>query len=79
MSKSGFLTVDLHGCDQYQAKIKLDATFRRAGRDIYQIRVIHGYNNGTILRDLTRTYQNHAKVKRMKTGNGDTVFILREI
>ena len=79
MAKSGFFTVDLHGCNQYQAEIKLNSAFRCAGRDVYRIRVIHGHNGGTILRDLTRTYQNNPKVKRMIPGTGDTVFILKEI
>lgn len=79
MNKSGIVTVDLHGCNQYQAEIKLDSAFRRAGRGVYQIRVVHGHNSGTVLRDLTRTYQNHPKVKRMIPGAGDTIFILRKI
>lgn len=79
MSKSGFLTIDLHGCNQYQAEIKLDSAFRRAGRGVYQIRVVHGHNSGTVLRDLTRTYQNSPKVKRMIPGAGDTIFVLKEI
>ncbi|MGM9567314.1 MAG: Smr/MutS family protein [Clostridia bacterium] len=79
MGKNGFLTVDLHGCNQYQAKIRLDSAFRRAGGDVYRIRVIHGHNGGTVLRELTRTYENHPKVKRMIAAAGETVFILREI
>lgn len=79
MIKSGFLTIDLHGCNQYQAEIKLDSAFRRAGRDVYQIRVIHGHNSGTVLRDLARTYQNNHKVKRMISGAGETIFVLKEI
>lgn len=39
-------------------------SFRRAGRDVYQIRMIHGHNGGTVLRDLARTYQNNPKVKK---------------
>lgn len=79
MNQNGFLTIDLHGCNQYQAKIKLDHTFRRAGTGVYQIRVIHGHNNGTVLRELTHSYQNNPKVKRMLPGDGETAFILREL
>lgn len=78
MNQGGILTIDLHGLNEYQAKIKLDSVFRQAGKDVYQIRVIHGCNSGIVLRDLTRTYRTREKVKRMIAGNGDTVFILRE-
>ena len=79
MGKDGILTVDLHGYNQYQAKIRLDSAFRRVGREVYRIRVIHGHNGGTALRELTRTYETHPKVKRMIATEGDTTFILREI
>ena len=79
MGKDGILTVDLHGCNQYQAKIRLDSAFRRVGREVYRIRVIHGHNGGTVLRELTRTYETHPKVKRMIVTAGETVFVLREI
>ena len=79
MGKEGILTVDLHGCNQYQARIRLDSAFRRVGREVYRIRVIHGHNGGTVLRELTRAYENHPKVKRMIAAEGDTTFILREI
>ena len=79
MGRDSILTVDLHGCNQYQAKIRLDSAFRRVGREVYRIRVIHGHNGGTALRELTRTYENHPKVKRMTVTEGDTTFILREI
>ena len=79
MGRDSILTVDLHGCNQYQAKIRLDSAFRRVGREVYRIRVIHGHNGGTALRELTRTYETHPKVKRMIAAEGDTTFILREI
>lgn len=79
MAQKGFLTIDLHGDNQYQARIKLDHAFRQAGRDIYQIRVIHGYHSGTALRELTHTYQTNPKVKRMIPAAGNTTFILREL
>ena len=41
--------------------------------------MIHGHNGGTALRELTRTYETHPKVKRMIAAEGDTTFILREI
>lgn len=47
--------------------------------EVYRIRVIHGHNGGTALRELTRTYETHPKVKRMIAAEGDTTFILREI
>ena len=47
------VTLDLHGKTQYQAKIALEAQLRRS-RGVYRIHVVHGYHNGTALRDLVR-------------------------
>ena len=83
MGKDSILTVDLHGCNQYQAKIRLDSAFRRVGREVYRIRVIHGYHGGTRIRSGIQeefSYGREPKVKRIEMGNnpGITDLILRE-
>ena len=74
------VTLDLHGKTQYQAKIALEAQLRRS-RGIYRIRVVHGYHNGTALRDLVRQeYAAHPRVLRVEAvSDSATDLILREL
>ena len=51
--QTGIVTLDLHGCNTYQAKIAIDAALKK-NRGVYRVRVIHGYHGGTALRDLCR-------------------------
>lgn len=78
----GIIEVDIHGMNCYQAKIRIDSALRRTAAGTYRIRVIHGFNSGTALRDLVRSdYLNHPKVIRIETrlGNGITDLVLREL
>lgn len=74
------VTLDLHGKTQYQAKIALEAQLRRS-RGIYRIHVVHGYHNGTALRDLVRQeYAAHPLVLRVEAvSESATDLILREL
>ena len=49
---TGIVEVDVHGMNQIQAQIAIDAALRRANASVYRIRVIHGYTHNTILRDM---------------------------
>ena len=73
--------IDLHGKNVYQAKIAIDAALRRASSATYRIRIVHGWNSGTVLRDFVREeYARHPKVRRVAPGAnpGITELILRE-
>ena len=75
------IDIDLHGRNAYQAKIAVDAALRRAGSATYRIRIVHGWNAGTALRDFVREeYARHPKVLRVSPGPnpGVTELILRE-
>ena len=76
---SASITVDLHGKNTYQAKVAIDAALRRA-KGVYRIRVIHGFNHGTELRDFVRgEYKNARGVLRLDCSeSGVTTLILRE-
>lgn len=78
---TGIITVDLHGKNTYQAKVRIDALLRRAGNGTYRLRLVHGCHGGTALRDLIRTeYAHHPKVKRLilSSDGGTTELVLRE-
>ena len=64
-----------------QAFVAIDARLRSANNAVYQIKVIHGYHGGTVLRDAIRAhYRDHPKVKRIELGlnPGETDLILRD-
>ena len=78
---AGIVEADLHGMNRYQAKLTLEAALRRAGREVYRIRVIHGYHGGTELQSLVREeIAGNKKVLRWEVGlnPGETDLILRE-
>ena len=78
--QAGIVTVDLHGKNQYQAQITVDALLRRASRGTYRLRLIHGSSHGTALRDMIRSrYGHHPGVLRLDCTNPDiTDLVLRE-
>lgn len=73
--------IDLHGRNSHQARIVIDAALRRAGGATFRIRIIHGCNSGTALKDFVRSeYAGHPKVRRIAEGRnpGISELILRE-
>ena len=52
---AGIWEIDLHGKNEYQARVTLDAALRRVRPGTYRIRVIHGHHGGTALRELVNT------------------------
>lgn len=82
MIQAGIVEVDIHGMTRRQAKVFLEGRLRRAGREVYRIRVIHGYRGGTELRDLVRREMvKNEKVIRAEVGlnPGETDLVLREL
>ncbi|MBR3428932.1 MAG: Smr/MutS family protein [Clostridia bacterium] len=78
----GFQEIDVHNMTKVQAITGIDAQLRRANASVYRLRVIHGYHNGTVLRDAVRAhYKDHPKVKRIELGlnPGETDLILRDL
>lgn len=76
------MEVDLHGMSEWQARIAIDGSLRRAKGETYRIRVIHGYHHDTVLRDMVwYVYAKHPKVLRLEKGPnpGQTDLILREL
>ena len=77
MLQSGIIELDVHSMNRAQAKTYIDSQLKRAKKDIYQIKVIHGYRGGTTIR---KTYRNHPKVVRVELplNPGETNLILKE-
>ena len=76
---NGIIEIDLHGKNTYQAKVTIDAALRRS-KGVYRIRIVHGFNRGTELRDFVRTeYKSAPGVLRLDTSeSGATTLVLRE-
>lgn len=76
----GILRLDLHGKTQYQSRIVIEAQLRRLRGGIYRLRLIHGCNQGTALRDMIRTeYAGDSRILRLDCiSPGSTDLVLRE-
>ncbi len=82
LSGGAFEELDVHNMTRAQALAAVDAKLRRLGPACYQLKIIHGYRGGTVLRDAVRSrYREHPKVRRIELGlnPGETVLILREL
>ncbi|MDR1620196.1 MAG: Smr/MutS family protein [Clostridiales bacterium] len=81
MNAIGITELDVHGMNTYQAKTAIDSALKRAGGEVYRIRVIHGYQRGTVLRNMIRSaYKKHPKVLRVELSlnQGQTELVLKE-
>ena len=79
---AAFEELDIHNMNRTQAVAAIDAKLRRAGGDVYRLRIVHGYRGGTVLRDMVcARYRDHPKVKRIELGlnPGETELVLREL
>ena len=77
-----FVTIDLHGLTQEEAVKKIDKALKSAGSGTYQLRLIHGFNRGTRLKNMIYDwYGPDPKVKRIMPGDnqGVTILVLREL
>lgn len=76
------ITIDLHGLFRDEAMKKIDKALKSADSGTYQIKLIHGYNRGTSLKNMiAEEYRYHPKVLRVKPGDnlGTTILVLREL
>ena len=79
---AAFEELDIHNMNKTQAIAAIDAKLRRAGGEVYRLRIIHGYHGGTVLRDTVRKhYKDHPKGRRIELGlnPGETELVLREL
>lgn len=74
------VTADLHGVYERDAKDLLAGWLNQAPADVTELRVIHGYQRGTTLRDMIRGDFSHPRVKSIlpSLNPGETRLILRK-
>ena len=79
---SPIITVDLHGLFREEAIKVIGKALKTADNSTYQIKLIHGYNRGTSLKDrIIDEFKYHPKVLRIQPGDnlGTTILVLREL
>ena len=79
---SPIITIDLHGLFRDEAIKTIDKALKNADSSTYQIKLVHGYNRGTSLKDMIADeYKYHPKVLRIQPGDnlGTTILVLREL
>lgn len=82
MYSQGILEIDVHGMNTFQAKTKIMSVLKKADSSVYIIRIIHGYHNGTVLRNMIRKeLKTHPKILRVELSmnQGITDLILRDL
>ena len=79
--QSAIVEIDLHNLTLDEARDAIDDALRHVDMSVYRVRLIHGFNNGTAIRDMVfREYKYHMKVMRVAPGQnrGQTDLVLRE-
>ena len=80
---SGIKTIDVHGCNRNQAMTYIWRAVKNSDQSVYTVQVIHGFNNGTVIKDTIRNEygKGNNKVVRICPGDnpGVTNLILREL
>ncbi|WP_405354271.1 Smr/MutS family protein [Ruminococcus sp.] len=69
--------IDLHGQTVESAGRLLTQRLKQLPNDVREVRILHGYNGGTALRDMVRRYKN-PRIERKILGlnQGETTFLL---
>ena len=65
----GIIEIDVHGKNTEEAKKAINMQIHSAGKSIYRIRVIHGYNGGTRIRSMLREEYGYGREPAVKRGN----------
>lgn len=71
--------VDIHGLTAEEAKRRLEHLLNTAPKNVTEIRVIHGYNGGQVLRDMVRHRLKHPRIaaKLVCLNPGETRLLLK--
>ncbi len=78
--KGSVMSVDLHGTSAEQAEDLIKGWLSHAPAGVTELRVIHGSNRGTVLRDMVRNQLTHPRVSaKLPTLNpGETRLVLKK-
>lgn len=82
--KNPIIEIDVHGLTVAAAVKAVQEKVKKAGPEVYTIRVIHGFNGGTRIRSAIKeefSFGREPKVKRVKPGEnqGISELVLKEL
>ena len=68
------IEVDIHGMTAREAKRSLEQLLSRVEKEVNEVKVIHGYNGGQVLRDMVRKDLKHPRIsaKLVSLNPGET-------
>ena len=83
MNLGGIVEIDVHGMNVQDAIYNIEREVENAPAGTYRVRVIHGFNNGTRIKDAIVRELGHglvSKVKRIVPGSnqGTTELVIKE-
>lgn len=75
------LIVDIHGMYATDAKRELERLLSRAGKNIHEVVVIHGYSHGQVLKNMVRRDLKHPRIqsKLLSLNEGQTRILLKDL
>lgn len=78
--KETILTIDIHGLCSDDAKRQLERLLSRAGKEVREVVVIHGYSHGQILKNMVRFQLKHRRIqsKLISLNEGQTRLLLKQ-
>lgn len=68
--------IDIHNMQKDQARREIERFLSRANGSIKEVQIIHGYNSGTVLRDMVRKGLRHPRIKSKIASLNDGITIL---
>lgn len=77
--RGNVIEVNLHGLTAPDAKRQLEQLLSRLDAGAEELIVIHGYNNGQVLRDMVRNQLKHPRIqaKLLSLNPGQTRILLK--
>lgn len=71
--------IDIHNMDRAQAKHHLERYLSSAGKDVKEVCVIHGYSQGSVLKQMVQKSLKHHRIqsKILTLNQGVTILVLK--
>lgn len=84
INNTPIIELDLHGRNRQEALACINGALAEAGRNVYLLRLIHGYHGGTQIRDMIMEeygYGRCPRIIRIRPGSnpGITELVLRDL
>lgn len=74
------LEIDIHGMTEQEAQTRIERFIAKAPKDCTEIRIIHGFHSGSILKELVRhprkIRSKRIYKKRFTMNQGETIYEL---